>query len=114
MPYIGLKISSEISDEKELELKSALGKIITIIPGKSESGLMVCIEDRQKMYFRGNNDAPTAYVEVKIYGKSTPEAYNNMTAALCETFMKLLGIPPDRTYIKYEECFIWGWNGKNI
>ncbi|MDD4773703.1 MAG: phenylpyruvate tautomerase MIF-related protein [Eubacteriales bacterium] len=114
MPYIGIKVSSEVSAEKELALKSALGQIITKIPGKSESGLMICIDDGQKMYFRGNNDAPSAYAEVKIYGKSTPEAYGNMTAAMCEAFETILGVPQDRTYIKYEECYIWGWNGKNI
>lgn len=114
MPYVGIKVSCEVNTEKELALKSALGQAITKIPGKSESGLMVCIEDKQNIYFRGNNDSPAAYAEVKIYGKSTPEAYNNMTAAICEIFESVLGVSPDRTYVKYEECYIWGWNGKNI
>jgi phenylpyruvate tautomerase PptA (4-oxalocrotonate tautomerase family) len=114
MPYIGIKVSCEVSREKEIALKSALGQAIAKIPGKSEDGLMVCIEDRQKIYFRGNNDAPTAYAEVKIFGKSTSDAYNDMTAAICEILQSIIGVSPDRTYVKYEECSIWGWNGKNF
>lgn len=114
MPYIGVKVSCKVDGEKELALKSALGQAITKIPGKNEDWLMVCIEDNQKIYFKGNNDAPSAYAEVKIYGKSTSKAYNDMTAALCEIFESLLGISPDRTYVKYEECSVWGWNGSTL
>lgn len=114
MPYIGVKVSCEVDRKKELALKSALGQAITKIPGKNEDWLMVCIEDKQKIYFKGNNDAPAAFAEVKIFGKSTPEAYNDMTAALCKIFESILGVSPDRTYVKYEECSIWGWNGKNF
>lgn len=114
MPYVGIKVSSELDFGKELALKEAVGKAIVKIPGKNESSLMVCIEDKQKIYFGGNNDKPTAYVEVKIYGKSTSEAYGNVTAALCEAFESVLDISPSRIYVKYEEGYIWGWNGKNI
>ena len=114
MPYIGIKVSCEVNPEKELALKSALGKAIALIPGKSENHLMICIDDKQNMYFRGKNNVPIAYAEVKIYGKSTDEAYSQMTAELCGIFESILGISPDCTYIKYEECYIWGYNGKNI
>lgn len=114
MPYIGLKVSCNVDSKQEAELKASLGRAIENIPGKNENWLMVCIEDNQKLYFRGDNYAPSAYAEVKIFGSSEGKAYEDMTAALCRIFEEVLGVPPDRTYVKYEECSIWGWNGANF
>lgn len=114
MPYINTVTTRKISDSERNEIKAELGKIISLFPGKSEDWLMLSFSDDVKMYFRGDDGADTAFVEVKIFGKSTKEAYENVTAAICELYEEKLGIPSERIYVKYEECDKWGWNGSNF
>lgn len=114
MPYISTKTTVSIDEAKEKILKEKLGKAIELLPGKTEAWLMLSFEDNVKMYFKGDNSKPCAYVEVNIFGKASDAAYDAMTAAVCDIYNKELGIPTDRIYVKYEECDHWGWNGSNF
>lgn len=114
MPFINSKVSVPMSAEKKETMKTKLGEAISIIPGKSESWLMVGFEDNYDLYFQGNQNAPTAFVEVKVFGTMTDETAANMTKALCRLYEEELGIPSGRTYVKYEEVSKWGWNGSNF
>lgn len=114
MPYISTQTSAAISKEKEFVLKQKLGKAIETIPGKDESWLMLSFEDNARMWFKGENDKPCAMVEIKIFGKTEPEYYEKLTAVVCDIFSSELLIPKDRIYVKYDECFNWGWNGSNF
>ena len=106
MPFINSKVSVPLTDSEKETLKGKLGQAISLIPGKSESWLMVGFED--------NYDTKLAYVEVKIFGGTTDEAYDKLTARLCQIYEEVLGIPQDKIYIKYEEVEHWGWNGANF
>ena len=79
MPFISTKTNVNVPKEKEIQLKERLGQAIAIIPGKSESWLMLAIEGDVPMYFRGDDSAPTAFIEVKIFGSASPDAYSRMT-----------------------------------
>lgn len=114
MPFINSKVSVAMSPEKKESIKAKLGEVITLIPGKSENWLMVGFEDSYDLYFQGNQDAPTAFVEVKVYGGATPSVFDALTGAICKIFQEELGIPQNRIYIKYEEVANWGWNGSNL
>lgn len=114
MPFINSKVTVKMSPEKKEKVKSRLGEAIAIIPGKSESWLMVGFEDEYDLYFKGNQDKETAFVEVKIFGSATPDAYAKMTGAICQIFEEELQIPAERIYVKYEEVANWGWNGNNF
>jgi len=114
MPYIESKVSTAVNKAQETELKTRLGKIIELIPGKNESWLMLSFEPGCSLYFKGSNEVPCAFVRVKVFGKETPEAYENMTPAICELFEEVLGIPADHTYVVYEALTNWGWNGMNF
>lgn len=114
MPFIGTKVSTTLSKEKEIKLKEKLGQAIGILPGKSERSLMLEFEDNCRLYFRGDNSAPMAYVEVKILGTSTKEYFSKLSAAICEMLEDELSISPENVYIKYEEVTHWGWNGSNF
>ncbi len=114
MPYIQAKVSCKLSQEQIIALKEGFGKAIECIPGKSESWLMVNIEDDKTMFFQGNANGETAYVSVSIFGKATPAAYSNLTGELCKLFSEIAGISPDRTYVTYSEYDKWGWNGSNF
>ncbi|MCR5485276.1 MAG: hypothetical protein K6F09_06750, partial [Clostridiales bacterium] len=94
--------------------KSKLGEAIEIFPGKSESWLMLGFEDNCKMYFNGNDNADSAFIEVKIFGKANKSDCDKMTEKICEIIGDELNISPARIYVKYEECDLWGWNGRNF
>ncbi len=114
MPFISTKTTVIINPEKRDAIKTKLGKAIELIPGKSESWLMLSFEDNCPMYFKGDKDKPLAFLEVKIFGKSTADAYNKLTKEITEIISEELGISPDCIFVKYEEVSTWGWNGSNF
>ena len=114
MPFIDSKVSVKVTKEQETELKSRLGQAISLIPGKSESWLMVGIEDEYHLYFRGEDSAPMAFIEVRIFGGPNRDAFEKMTAEITKIFGEVLGIAADHMYIKYSATTDWGWNGSNF
>lgn len=114
MPYIQLKTTAKLSDEKTAALKTAFGKAIESFPGKTEAWLMVNIEDNKKLWFRGDASADSAMVDVDLLGAVSDEGSARMTAELCRILREELGIQPDRVYVKYTGYEHWGWNGGNF
>lgn len=114
MPYISTKTNVTISKEKETIIKEKLGKAIELIPGKSESWLMCSFDGEQSLYFKGDGSSNIAFIEVKIFGKSTKEAYAALTEKITEIVSEELSISSDQIYVKYEEVSVWGWNGVNF
>lgn len=114
MPYICTRTNAAISKEKEISIKEKLGKAIELIPGKSENWLMCSFDTEQSMYFKGDGTSNIAFIEVKIFGKSSKDAYAALTKKITEIVGEELTISPDKIYIKYEEVSIWGWNGANF
>lgn len=114
MPFINAKLSCTLSDEKINELKCGFGKAIECIPGKSETWLMVNIEDNKKMFFKGDASQDTAFISVCIFGTASSSAYENLTKEICSLISSVTGISPDRTYVTYSEFDKWGWNNMNF
>lgn len=114
MPYIRTTVSTPLTEENKTNLKSKLGEAIALIPGKSESWLMLSFEDNMSMYFKGDNSKEYAYLEVSIFGSTSDAAYDRLTVALSEIINEELGIDRSNIYIKYEEADHWGWNGTNF
>ena len=114
MPFINSKISLKLTKEQAETIKASLGEAIRLIPGKSESWLMVGFEDEYKLYFKGDNSDPIAFVEVSVYGSENPSAFDALTAKICQIFKEVLNISPDHVYVKYQAVSNWGWNGGNF
>ena len=113
MPYIEVKTNTIISKQQGNQLKTSFGKAIELIPGKTERWLMLDFCDNQRMWLAGD-DAPSAMLEVEIFGSTTDSAYDALTAELTSVVSDVLCVAPDRVYIKYEEIDHWGWNGANF
>lgn len=111
MPYIDVKTNQTIKNNTEL--KAALGEAITAIPGKSEAWLMVSVEGNRDMWFKGS-DSPLAMFEVSIFGSAESSAYEELTKRLCAISEKHLGVPANRTYVKYTPTNLWGYNNFNF
>ncbi len=113
MPYIQVRSNKKIEKEQEVHIKTKIGEAVTII-GKSESWLMLEIVDQCRLYFKGDNNKNIAYVDVKMYGSSSSECYNEMTKTICTILNDELEISPDNVYVSYGEYSNWGWNGNNF
>ena len=103
MPFIKAKVSCPVSPEQESELKAGMGKAIGLVPGKSEDFLLLEFEDRCRLWLRGKNDEPIAYIEAAIFGNEMHCGYDAFTAEVTALFSKVLHIRPDHVYIK----FLW-------
>lgn len=114
MPFINTKINVKLTEEQRNVIKSRLGKAISIIPGKSESWLMVGFEEDIPLYFKGSCEGTIAFVEVKIYGKASSDDYNKLTGDICNIYNEVLDMDMAKIYVKYEEVENWGWNGNNF
>ena len=114
MPYIRTTVSKELTEQNKESLKAKLGQAIALIPGKSESWLMLSFEDNTNMYFKGDGSQDYAFLQVSIFGSASDAAYDRLTAALCEIVNEELGIDFANIYVKYEEVDHWGWNGSNF
>ena len=115
MPVIHTHVSTSTTPEQREALRTAYGKAITAVPGKSEGWLMCPFEDDMPIYFAGSNDQPAAYVEVNVYAASVPStAWEQLTEHIMDALHDELGIPKNRTYIRYTATTDWGWNGTNF
>lgn len=114
MPFINSRVNVAMSSAQKTSLKEKLGQAISIIPGKTEDWLMIEFADNCELYFRGDKDQPTAFLEVKVFGTFSEEAAEQLTEALCNLYESELQIQKDHIYIKYEEVSKWGWNGRNF
>ncbi len=113
MPCIQVHTSVSISPEHETSIKSRLGKAIEVIPGKSEGWLMITLSGDECIYFKGTK-APAAFVEVSVYGNENAQAFNALTAEICDILNDELNIASNRIYVKYAATAHWGWNGGNF
>lgn len=114
MPFINSKISVKITEEQEETIKNRLGQAIALIPGKSESWLMVGFEDDYKLYFKGRKFDKIVFVEVKIFGDASKSALASLTTEICNIYNEELDVDKDKIYVKYELVDNWGWNGANF
>jgi len=96
MPVIHTHVSVSTTPEQREALKTAYGKAISAVPGKSEGWLMCPFEDNMPIYFGGDDSKPAAYVEVNVFGRSVPgSAWEKLTEQIMAALGKELGIPAD-------------------
>ena len=114
MPFIDVKTSAKLGEDKKKTLYAKCGELISIFPGKSESWLMINIADGCDMAFKGDSNTPCAIIEVKIFGNSQGIYYDKFTKEMTEVFSSVSNVSQDRIYVRYDECSLWGWNGENF
>lgn len=113
MPMIEVKTTVALTKEKRDILKSELGKAISIM-GKTESYLMISLEDKIDLYFGGKKLQNGAFIQVKVLGNVNAAQSNQMSSKICEILQKELSIPGSSIYITYSGFENWGWNGSNF
>lgn len=112
MPFIVVKVSCPVTAEQETALKTRFGKAISLIPGKSEEYLLLEFEDNCRLWLRGRNEPPVAYIEAAIFGNEDHRGFDDFTAEATKAVAEVLSVPPDRVYIKFEDIAVWGVAGR--
>ena len=113
MPFIDVKLSKKITDSEKEQLKSDLGKAVSIMH-KPESYLMVGICDGYDLYFAGNKLSNGAFVSISVYGKANPADTRKMTETVCDILNKRFSVAGRDVYVTYTDVENWGWNGSNF
>lgn len=113
MPFIDSKITLKLSDSQKEELKSELGKAISVM-NKSEDYLMVGILDGYDLYMGGRKLDKGAFISVQVLGAVDQKQSDRMTAEICRIVSDSLGIPAGNVYVNYMGYRDWGWNGGNF
>ena len=114
MPFIISRLNVPVSEAQERELKARMGKAISLVPGKSEEYLLLGFEDNCRLWLRGDNSEPIAYIEADIFGNETHAGYDAFTKEITKAFFEILNIPPENIYIKYDDIKAWSVNGMYI
>ena len=111
MPHIKTSTNIKIEDEKLNNIKIKYGEAIRLM-GKTEDWLMLEFNDNSKMYFKGDNTNPIAFIDAKVLGNVNNS--NEMTAKLTEIIGEELNIPSNQIYIAYQGYSDWGYSGRNF
>ena len=111
MPFIHVKTNAKLSQEKKTIIKRRLFDCISIIPGKSDRYLMIAVEDHLDMAFHRDSEPNMAMVDVKLFGGSTKDAYQKLTAAICLILDDEADVGGDYCYVTFEEIKYWGHSG---
>ena len=113
MPFIDSRVTVAMTQQQKEEIKTELGRLINTL-NKSESYLMVSIDDGCDLWLGGKKLEKGAYVEVSLYGDAPKELYDRMTGQICDLLSGKLGIPGSAVYVTYHPVSDWGWNGRNF
>ena len=104
MPYIRVETNVVINDPQPLQ--RALGRAISILPGKIEDMTMVLLDDGLKMSLSGD-DSPCAMVETLVNPGSDLSPHSEYSAELKKILVQHTGIPADRIFLTLGELPIW-------
>jgi phenylpyruvate tautomerase PptA (4-oxalocrotonate tautomerase family) len=110
MPYIAINTVQKLSEEKQEKVKAELGRLISIIPTKTEAGLLVDFSGDRGIYKAGAK-VNGAFVETRLYHKADFEAKKNFTEGVFELFSRELGIDKANMYLNILEFDNWGSGG---
>lgn len=113
MPFIDAKLTVPVTPDQKESLKAAFGQAITALH-KTETYLMVGIEDNRDLWLGGRKLDRGAYLAVSLFGQAAPADYDAMTRQLCNILQQQLGIPGSAVYVTYHPLSHWGWNGSNF
>ena len=112
MPYICVSVSKTLEASEKDQIKSELGSLITLVPGKTEEVTMVRIEDGCTLYKGGEALCNGAFIEVRLYGAAPRSDKEKFTEAVFLSLEKLLGTQACDIYLNIFEMESWGTKGK--
>ena len=114
MPFINVNTAQKLQDDTKEGIKKRLGELISIVPGKSESVLMIKFDDNSSIYYSGAAKVKAAYIDIRINGSATQEQKKQLIESVFELFKEQLGIDSDDVFITVSEFENWGFQGTMV
>ena len=106
MPFVCVRSSQHLPEDKIDRLQKEIGRIISIIPGKSIDNCMIQISGDHKT-FMGGKPANATFCEIRMLGKAPNEKKKEFTGELNKVLSgELDGL--DKLFINFQEYFEWG------
>ena len=110
MPYIAINTTQKLSDAQKEKIKTELGRLITIIPTKTEAGTLVDFSDSRTFYKAGEN-VSGAFIDLRLYHKSDFEPKKKFTEEVFELLSRELSLKKENMYLSIMEFDNWGTAG---
>lgn len=116
MPIINSITTQNLDKSKKEVLKSELAEIMQDAAGKSEDWLMVRFTEGDIIYFKGQELADGAIIEIKLVGKLNARQKKDISEKVCDIYNRILGYKKSSIYIVMQEVSgeNWGWNGSTF
>ncbi len=106
MPFVTVRTSAAMDRGQELELRTRIGRAVSLVPGKSEASLLLCFEGAGRMYLRGQ-EALSAYITAEFFGNEDHAGFNRFAAAVSRSFYDVLGVPAENVFIRFGDIDVW-------
>ena len=106
MPFVEISVNIPLPPAEEKVLKTELGSLIALIPGKSEDYLMIKFNAESKMWMKGT-DEPSAMVDVMVYGAVSSDIKSMFTEKVMSLMTRVLDIERPRMFLKFNEVSDW-------
>ena len=113
MPYIAVNTSQTLSADQKEKIKTELGRLITLIPGKTEAVTLIDFSDSRTIYKNGVK-VTGAFIDVRLFQKADFEPKKLFTEKVFVLFSKELGIEKENMYLTIVEFENWGFAGTLI
>lgn len=107
MPYVQIRVSVPLTQEKIEQLASAAMNAIDLIPGKSAPVTMAEVVPDCALYFGATDGGPCAMVAVAANNEPDPEALKAYSRSLCGAISDITGIETRRIYVKHHGYPVW-------
>jgi phenylpyruvate tautomerase PptA (4-oxalocrotonate tautomerase family) len=111
MPFIAVNTTLTLKAEEKDAIARELGKVVSLIPTKSEAVLMVDVSDGHTLYFAGKKMDRCAFVDVRCYKQSPFEDNKAFTEAVFKLLQDLVGLQASEVYVSISELPVWGTKG---
>jgi len=110
MPYIAITTSVDLNEAKMETLKTELGRLISIIPTKTEEHTMVDFSGSRTFYKAGKK-VKGAFIEVRLFKKAEFEPKKKFTEEVLAMVSKELDIAEENFNMNILEFENWGSGG---
>ena len=110
MPYIAINTSLKLSEAQMEKIKTELGRLITIIPSKTEAVTMVDFSDGRTFYKAGEK-IDGALIELRLWSKSEFEAKKKFIEETFQLLSRELGLKEINMSLNVFEFDDWGSGG---
>ena len=110
MPYIAINTAQKLSAAQKEKIKAEFGRLIAIIPTKTEAGLLIDFSDSRTIY-KGGAEVSGAFIDVRLFHKADFEPKKKFTEESFVMLSKELGIAKENMYLNIMEFDNWGSAG---